>query len=202
MPHDIKSVLKAAIHGFLSPPPSQPNTSPAAHRPRPRPHSHEHEMHDALAAHNAARRSARGGRRPDLKWSEDLAAHAQSWADHLVASRELKHGKYFLRFTFASTSLFERQAWRRRKSLYAHQHTLHAQVLPPCCGCLGCGAEGIPWAEDRRVNLGSYGHYTQVIWPRTTHVGMASAVSYDGRQVIFARYAPCGNVIGMDAYYS
>lgn len=51
------------------------------------------------------------------------------------------------------------------------------------------------------IMYGVWFNAIQVIWPGTTHVGMASAVKYDGRQVIVARYAPCGNVIGMNAYH-
>ncbi|TVY58542.1 Cysteine-rich venom protein latisemin [Lachnellula cervina] len=187
MARDIKSVLKAAIHGLLSPSPSQPNTSAAIHGPRRRSQSHEQEIHNALAAHNSARRSARGVVRPDLKWSKDLAAHAQKWADHLVASGEFRH---------EGRRGEGENLYTRTSEPYTRKSFRHAVNV---------------WVEERRaysgqkiggVNLGLYGHYTQVIWPGTTHVGMASAVGYGGRQVIVARYAPCGNVIGMDAYHS
>jgi hypothetical protein len=64
------------------------------------------------------------------------------------------------------------------------------------------------WIDERRnyqgqrIGRGSsgYGHYTQIIWPETTHVGMASARGRGGRQVIVARYAPGGNVVGRSAY--
>ncbi|TVY49423.1 Cysteine-rich venom protein latisemin [Lachnellula occidentalis] len=186
MARDIKSVLQAAIHGLLTPSPSQPNVSLAIHDPRRHSHNHEQEIHNALAAHNAARRSVRGTRRRDLKWSKDLAASAQRWADHLVDSREFKH---------EGRRDEGENLYTRTSRPYTHKSLRHAVDV---------------WVEERKAyhgqkigggDLGGYGHYTQVIWPGTTHVGMASAVGYDGRQVIVARYAPCGNVVGMDAYY-
>jgi hypothetical protein len=43
------------------------------------------------------------------------------------------------------------------------------------------------------------GHYTQIIWPGTTHVGMGKA-RRGGRLVVVARYWPSGNIIGRSAW--
>lgn len=51
-----------------------------------------------------------------------------------------------------------------------------------------------------RRGYGQWGHYTQVIWPSTTHVGMASARGAGGKQIIVARYSPCGNEFGRSAW--
>jgi len=44
------------------------------------------------------------------------------------------------------------------------------------------------------------GHYTQIIWPGTTHVGMGKARGRGGRVVVVARYWPSGNKIGRSAW--
>lgn len=49
-------------------------------------------------------------------------------------------------------------------------------------------------------DFSSYGHYTQVIWPGTTHVGMATATAKNGNQVIVGRYSPPGNFSGKTAF--
>ncbi|TVY89164.1 Golgi-associated plant pathogenesis-related protein [Lachnellula willkommii] len=186
MARDIKSVLKAGIHSLLSPSPTQPHTSTAIHSPHHHSQTHEQEIHNALAAHNSARRAARGVKRPDLKWSKDLEAHAQQWADHLAASGEFRHegrrGEGENLYTRTSEP-YTRKSFRHAVGVWvAERGAYSGQVIGG-------------------VNLGLYGHYTQVIWPGTTHVGMASAVGWDGRQVVVARYAPCGNVVGMDAFH-
>jgi hypothetical protein len=49
-------------------------------------------------------------------------------------------------------------------------------------------------------DFGLWGHYTQVIWPETTNVGMAAATSATGGTYIVGRYSPGGNVDGLSAW--
>lgn len=49
-------------------------------------------------------------------------------------------------------------------------------------------------------NFGSYGHYTQVIWPETTRFGMASAKGANGWEYVVGRYSPAGNFTGKSAF--
>tara|TARA_X000001036_G_C20636374_1_gene789243 strand:- start:705 stop:1229 length:525 start_codon:yes stop_codon:yes gene_type:complete len=44
------------------------------------------------------------------------------------------------------------------------------------------------------------GHYTQMVWKNTKEVGMASAISKDGKVYVVARYYPAGNYIGEFPY--
>ena len=49
-------------------------------------------------------------------------------------------------------------------------------------------------------NFYKIGHYTQMIWKNTTHVGIASAISKTGKVYVVARYYPAGNYIGQYPY--
>jgi hypothetical protein len=49
-------------------------------------------------------------------------------------------------------------------------------------------------------NFESYGHYTQVVWPTTTAVGMGAARSASGKVYVCGRYSPPGNVDGQPAW--
>ena len=48
-------------------------------------------------------------------------------------------------------------------------------------------------------DFGSYGHYTQVIWPSTEKVGVAMARADDGGWFVVGRYSPPGNWSGQSA---
>jgi pathogenesis-related protein 1 len=49
-------------------------------------------------------------------------------------------------------------------------------------------------------NYKEFGHYTQVIWNNTTHVGCAEVTGKYGSYVV-CHYYPSGNVIGKKPYY-
>lgn len=49
-------------------------------------------------------------------------------------------------------------------------------------------------------NFESYGHYTQVVWPTTTAVGMGAARSASGKVYVCGRYSPPGNGDGQPAW--
>ena len=49
-------------------------------------------------------------------------------------------------------------------------------------------------------NFGAIGHYTQMIWGKTTMVGFGYARSNKGNTYVVARYAEAGNIIGQYPY--
>ena len=44
------------------------------------------------------------------------------------------------------------------------------------------------------------GHYTQMIWDKTTKVGLGAYVNKKGKVYVVARYYPAGNMIGSFPY--
>jgi hypothetical protein len=52
---------------------------------------------------------------------------------------------------------------------------------------------------SRTPNWTDVGHYTQLVWRSTTHVGCA-IVTRDDRSILACRYAPPGNIDGRRAY--
>jgi pathogenesis-related protein 1 len=135
----------------------------------------------ALQFHNCAR--AEVGTSP-LMWSPGLAAHAQTWANHLATQENCKlihttnnpYGQNLFSGTGADwTALDAAHNWYNEKKQY------HYAVV-------------------NQNNWYPTGHYTQMIWSSTTSIGMGQAACPGGGIVIAAEYNPPGNYLGQAPY--
>jgi pathogenesis-related protein 1 len=135
----------------------------------------------ALDLHNAKRKDVGA---PPLQWSADLAAVAQTWANHLATENNcgLQHtagGKYgenlFAGSGRAYTALDASQAWYDEIKDYQYSVVTTA-------------------------NFAKTGHYTQMVWSTTTQVGIGQATCSSGGIVIAAEYSPPGNYVGQKPY--
>jgi Cysteine-rich secretory protein family/Beta/Gamma crystallin len=120
---------------------------------------------------------------PPLQWSDSLAADAQPWADYLAS--------------LGGFTLIHSQAPGQGENLF---------VGGPS-GAFGYTRMVDDWGYEQQsfvpgpfTGVGSdgnpTGHYTQMIWRSTTHVGCAIATSGDGNDFLVCRYSPQGNVDG------
>lgn len=127
-----------------------------------------------LAAHNQARRSV--GVAP-LRWSADLATTAQRWADRLRDSRcAMRHS--------GAAGLGENLAWASGQSL-----------SPAQVAAMWVGERRHYDAARNSCAPGQVcGHYTQVVWRSTTHVGCGMATCGTA-EVWVCNYTPPGNVV-------
>ncbi len=131
---------------------------------------------DMTDAHNAVR--VRLGL-PALRWSDELAAEAQRWANTLAARNELmhdgsdKHGQNLF-------DIFNGGAnpWRVVSAWAAESRYYNARTNTCSRRC---------------------GHYTQMVWRDTKELGCAVA-RHGNREVWVCDYAPVGNVIGERPY--
>ncbi|PSC71503.1 PR-1 [Micractinium conductrix] len=119
----------------------------------------------ALDAHNAAR--AQRGAAP-LAWSADLAAGAQRWSAGCLFQHSSAPGI--------------------GENLY----------MSSAAGATCADAVSM-WVAEAPLYTGSYnkatGHWTQIVWKGTTHVGCGLARCGSGVMVT-CRYTPPGNVLG------
>jgi len=129
-----------------------------------------------LLAHNQWRQ--RVGVAP-LQWSAELAAYAQQWASQSLANGRFSH---------------------REGGAYGENFFM---------------ARGRPWSAGEVVNRwasearnynhasnscqGVCGHYTQIVWRGTTHVGCGVARSAD-QEIWVCNYNPPGNFVGERPY--
>lgn len=162
---------KTAAEGD-APPPS------AAGRPDPAPRTAAEgdapppELAPLLDAQNRLREKHCA---PPLAWSDDLARTAQGWADTL----------------------------QKRGCALAHSRTAHGEnLLGGTAG--GQSPEGVArvwYGEIDRYDFGKgsfsakTGHFTQLVWARSRHVGCGKATCRDG-EVWVCNYDPPGNVEG------
>jgi pathogenesis-related protein 1 len=142
------------------------------------------EIEKLLILHNKVRSEVGVG---PLRWSGELAAYAQKWADHLASGGcNMEHrphsGKYQQRHgenLFMGTAGFYGvedavKAWKSEKSRYK-----------------GGALNSSNW-------YGS-GHYTQMVWSQTQQLGCAK-VKCGGNMIVVCNYDPPGNVLGEKPY--
>jgi len=135
--------------------------------------------HEFLRVHNEER--ARLGL-PPLRWSRKLARHAQTWANHLASTGTFEHrdrglercGENLFRGSEGYSPADAARRWLEERSLY----------------------RGGPVARE---DLRTVGHYTQMVWQETTHVGFGFARGRKGL-VVVANYLPGGNREGKIPY--
>ncbi|HWQ86633.1 CAP family protein [Brevundimonas sp.] len=137
-----------------------------------------------LAAHNTER--ARVGA-PPLAWSDELEAEARAWAGELIATGRFAHDPSMHGH---GENLWS--GWGGRtftpEDMVGEWIAKKAQYRP-----------GVFPNVSRTGDWVDVGHYTQVVWSGTTHVGCAIAAR-DDRSVLACRYAPPGNIDGRRAY--
>lgn len=139
----------------------------------------------ALDHHNKVRKDVGS---PSLQWSEELAEFAQKWADHLASEGCLmqhrphngewaqKYGENIFWGSASSyTPLDASESWYSEIKEYKYDVVTMDNYYPT-------------------------GHYTQMVWKNTTHVGIGVAICADGGIIIVANYDPAGNYIGQKPY--
>jgi len=142
------------------------------------------EVKDLLQLHNKAR--AEVGVNP-LRWSTKLAIYAQEWADHLASTQcRLEH--------------------RPRSGTWKQEYG--ENLYMGTAGYYGVADAVKAWEGEKihykgetlnSSNWNKSGHYTQVVWEKTTHVGCAK-VACKGNIIIVCNYDPPGNVFGQKPY--
>ena len=140
-----------------------------------------------VAAHNQWR-SKTGV--PALKWSNDLTASAQQWADQLARSGcRVKHS------TGADgENIYWAGAAQRSDGTSSMQEITEQNVVD------AWGNEVKDYDYASNSCHGVCGHYTQVVWKNTTEVGCGMAACNDKAQIWVCQYTPRGNMVGQKPY--
>jgi hypothetical protein len=135
------------------------------------------DLDEILTAHNSYREEVDV---PPLTWSDDLASHAQEWADHLasIGGHKLPHSKkagegenLWLGTSGSFTNTQMVDEWGEEKQYFV------GGIFPDV---------------SSTGNSKDVGHYTQIVWRNTKEVGCAIA-SAGGNDILVCRYSPQGN---------
>jgi pathogenesis-related protein 1 len=140
-----------------------------------------------VAAHNKWR-SKTGV--PALKWSNDLAASAQQWADQLTRNGcKMKHST-----GTNGENIYWAGAAQRSDGASLTQEVTDQNVVD----AWGNEVKYYDYANNSCHSV--CGHYTQVVWKSTTEVGCGMAFCSDKAQIWVCQYTPPGNMVGQKPY--
>lgn len=120
---------------------------------------------------------------PHLEWSYELEKVAQEWADHLAERCKLEHsnsnyGENIYWSSVPGDTEFEVvDDWASEEKYFNHKNPIYKK---------GMGMK--------------YGHYTQIIWSETTHMGGAKQICPNGGEIWVCIYDPIGNWVGERVY--
>ena len=121
-----------------------------------------------------------------LEWSDTLAQEAQEWANYLSANGLFEH---------SGTQGEGENLWMGTS--YAFSFT---QMIQSFGNEQQYFIGGTFPDVSQTGNWTDVGHYTQMVWRDTTHVGVAGVDGGDGNYRLVCRYSPPGNVSGESVY--
>ncbi|MCA1653824.1 MAG: CAP domain-containing protein [Sphingomonadales bacterium] len=135
-----------------------------------------------LAAHNRERWEQGV---PALQWSEQLARSARRWANHLSAT-----GSFYHSDDEPGVAPQGENLWAGTRGYYSPESMVGLWAAEK-----GVFRPGVFPMNSRTGDVEAVGHYTQLMWRRSTAVGCALAHGRD-EDFLVCRYATAGNVIG------
>jgi pathogenesis-related protein 1 len=143
-----------------------------------------------LAVHNSER-AAVGV--PPLVWNDELAAGAQTWAEHLATTGQFNHASFPDKPNDVGENL---AGFFKGVSVPGEGQSLWVDEKKDYHG------QPIPFTSEEFVGPPPYpAHYTQMVWQSTTEVGCGTA-SGGGHpfSILVCRYSPAGNFLGQTPF--
>ena len=162
--------------------PATAATLPSPNWPAPADRGEHLLRASALGLHNAARRDF--GAAP-VQWSDELAAEALGHARHMAATGIYGHDK-----TPGRRKKMGENLWRGQRGVFSYETMVRVMIEEARHFRPGAFPD-----NSRTGNWSDVAHYTQIVWPTTTHVGCALASSATTDYFV-CRYSPTGNKDG------
>jgi len=177
---------------------------------------------EILEAHNKLRRKVSNGKQegmpaatkaiPDLEWDDDLAKLAQRWMDQCIYKHDT--ARKTCKFDMVGQNIAQATSWSSDGAQPSSAAPWKSKAIDPWYsevkyyvkygldpkkfqdGKHARGGAGLPQGEE-------VGHFTQVIWAKTTHVGCGYVyykVGEDWTVNMACNYGPGGNMDGEAIY--
>lgn len=145
------------------------------------------EATEFLAHHNLARKEFNI---PPLEWDASISSYAQEWAEYLASKKRCR--------------MIHRDELNKNPKNFGENLfwvSEGSDFTPVNASALWYDEKSIFEKNNYRFNESSeMGHYTQMIWKNTTHVGAGYATCPSGAIIVVANYNPPGNYIGSDPF--
>lgn len=151
------------------------------------------DANEMVAAHNRWRKTVGA---PPLKYSPELAASAQEWANHLKESNhcQMQHSK-------PDGQYGENLFWASAMEWSDGRRELQKVGPKTVVDDWGKERTDYNYKNNSCAKGKMCGHYTQLVWKSTTTVGCAVALCKDTlEQVWVCQYQPPGNWVGKRPY--
>ena len=120
---------------------------------------------------------------PPLQWDDRLEAAALAYARDLAASGKFEHARQ-------SGVPQGENLWIGTRGAFSYAEMVDAWIAERADYVRG------PVPGNSR-NGRPVGHYTQIIWRSSTHMGCAVAANR-AHEILVCRYSPAGNVYGIN----
>lgn len=119
---------------------------------------------------------------PNIHWSQELANYAQTWANKLAGSCNMRHssGNYGENIYWTSDVATAEEVvdyWASESKYFNHKNPTYVS---------GRSSKS--------------GHYSQVIWAKSLWLGAGKATCKNGGEIWVCSYDPPGNMVGEKAY--
>ena len=139
-----------------------------------------------LSAHNRERAAAGV---PRLEWNNELADSAEKWAKHLGKTGGFEHSP-----DEDGKPIEGENLWAGTRGYYSPESMVGLWIAEK-----RDFRPGTFPANSRTGDVEHVGHYTQLMWRKTTAVGCATSHSAD-EDLLVCRYSTAGNVTGESPY--
>jgi pathogenesis-related protein 1 len=151
----------------------------------------EGEQTEMVAAHNTWRAEVGA---PKLKWSDKLGDSAQAWAETLKKDKACKMVHSHV------AGIGENLFWASPLTYSSGKVEVQAVSPTKATGSWGSEKKDYTYATNTCAAGKVCGHYTQVVWKKSTEVGCGKAICADKSQVWACQYTPAGNYVGQKPY--